>query len=174
MMAVGREEITGRSTRMMTKLVVITDRVSSFMAILAGLEIVALVLLNVYAVVMRYLFNTPVNWPIDTSEMLLVATVFLGGAYTLSVDGHINIPILVVLLSNSKQRALAIVWYLLISAFALVLMWKGTDLAWQNLCTVSWSISRLPLFPSYTVVPIGAFLLLAQALSKLIKGTTTD
>lgn len=136
---------------------------------MAGFVILALVFSNVYAVVMRYIFNKPLHWPMDISEFLLVGTVFLGGAYTLQVDSHVNINILLNRLSSRKQLAMKCVCYTLIAIFSVVLTWKGCELAWQNFYTRSWSITRLPLFPSYAIVPIGGLFLLAQSICKLIK-----
>jgi TRAP-type C4-dicarboxylate transport system permease small subunit len=118
---------------------------------------------------MRYVFANPLDWPLDVSEFLLVGAVFLGGAYTLQVDGHVNISIFFMRLSSSKQLALKCLHYVIILIFSFILIWKGWELAWDNLHARTSSISLLPLFPSYMIVPIGGFFLFLQAVSKFIK-----
>ena len=147
----------------------ILDKICDWMAILAGLVIILLVFSNVFAVIMRYIFNSPLHWPLDVSEFSLVGTVFLGGAYTLQKDRHVNITIVLDRFSQRKRPIIDCIIYSLVFIFCIFLVWKSWELAWMNLYTRSWSITRLPVFPSYILVPIGSFFLTLQAVSKIIK-----
>lgn len=145
------------------------DKVCDWLAILAGLIIVEIVFSNTLAVIMRYIFNDPLHWPLDISEFSAVGTVFLGGAYTLQRNSHVNISIFLDKFSPRKKAIVSCIIYVLIGVFSFLLVWKSWQLAWMNLYTKSWSITRLPVFPSYIAVPVGSFFLLLQAISKLIK-----
>lgn len=145
------------------------DTICRALAILSGCVVLVLIVSNVYAVVMRYVFNSPLAWPLDFSEFLLVGTVFLGGAYTLQVDGHVNISIFYNAFSPRNQFILKYCRYFVILTFSILLMVKGWELAWENLHARTTSISLLPLFPSYIVVPIGGFFLLVQTIANAIK-----
>jgi TRAP-type mannitol/chloroaromatic compound transport system permease small subunit len=52
--------------------------------------IVILTLGTSYEVFVRYLLNDPTSWAFDMSYMLYGALFFMGGAYTLSRDGHVR------------------------------------------------------------------------------------
>lgn len=145
------------------------DRVCGLIGLAAGIMVVALALFNAYAVLMGYFLNSPPHWSLDLSEFFLVATVFLGGAYALQVDAHANVPLFLVQFSPRTQAVLRSTAHLLVCALALILIWKGWELALDNLHARTASFSRLPLFPSYLAVPFGGFLLLLQALSKIAR-----
>jgi C4-dicarboxylate transporter DctQ subunit len=147
----------------------IVEKISNRAGIFAGFVMVFMVFINVYGVVMRYIFNTPINWPMEVSEFSLVATAILGGAYTLRVDGHVNTPFVLDRLSLQRKLVMTCINHALIGIFSAVLIWKSWELAWLNLYTRSWSESRLLLFPSYIIVPIGAFFLLLEAINKIVR-----
>lgn len=147
----------------------IVEKICDRAGIFAGFVILLMIFSNVYAVIMRYIFNNPLHWPLEVSEFLLVATVILGGAYTLQVDGHVNVSLMFNRFSHKKHLVIACIDYVLIGIFSTVLIWKSWELAWLNLYTRSWSICRLPLFPSYIIVPIGGFFLLLQSIYKIVR-----
>lgn len=143
------------------------NAVTRFSAMLAGFLLVALMLLNTYAVICRYGFNRPVDWILDLSEFLMVASVFLGAAYILQIDGHVTVDLIVIKLPARVRRILFQVTMCFVFVFNFVLTWKSWELAWDNLYARSDSISRFPLFPGYIIVFYGSLLLLLQSLIKL-------
>lgn len=157
----------------MTGFIRLIDTICRALAILAGFLVLVLIVSNAYAVIMRYVLNSPLDWPLDFSEFLLVGAVFLGGAYTLQVDGHVNISLFFDAFSTRKRFFLKCCHYLAIVTFCVVLMIKGWELAWENLYARTTSISLLPLFPSYIIVPVGGFFLMLQTLAKAIKNINT-
>ena len=146
----------------------IVQKTSDWAAFLSGFIIVFLIFANVYGVIMRYIFNAPVVWPLEISEFCMVFAVMLGTAHTLQKNAHVNINIFVERLSYKKQLVIACIMYALIAIFSTVLTVTSWELAWQKLYECTWSILRLPLFPGYIIVPIGGFLLLLQAICKII------
>ena len=52
-----------------------------FLAIIGGATLLCLMLLTVYAVLMRYVFNAPLLWALDYARMGLVIVTFMGLAY---------------------------------------------------------------------------------------------
>ena len=78
----------------MRGLVRAVDNVSRvFGAIAAGLVIV-LVVLMLYDVVLRYLFNAPTIWGNDLNTWLMGASFVLSIAYALSTDSHVRVDLL--------------------------------------------------------------------------------
>jgi TRAP-type C4-dicarboxylate transport system permease small subunit len=151
------------------RMISLIDKVCRVVGLVAGITVVALALFNCYAVLMRYLFNLPPHWALDLSEFVLVGAVFLGGAYALQVEAHANIPMFLERFSPRTQLVFRTTARVLACALALILIWKGWELALDNLHARTSSFSRLHLFPSYVVVPFGGFLLLLQAVSKIAR-----
>lgn len=141
--------------------------VTRLSGIFAGLILTALMLLNTYAVILRYLFNSPVDWILDVSELCMVASVFIGAAYILHIDGHVRVDLIVNRLSEKTRRYLNLITMTFVFIFTGILSWKSWELAWENLYTRSDSVVQLPLFPGYIVVFYGSLLLFLQSMIKI-------
>ena len=134
---------------------------------LSGIIIFGLLIYNAYATCARYLFNAPPPGSTEISTFLIPVIVFLGLAHNLETDKHICVDVLLSRMSARKQAFLVILTTAFIAIIAAVLVWKGAALTLDKLDEVSDSDLRLPLFPFYIFVPIGALLLLLQAVKKM-------
>jgi TRAP-type mannitol/chloroaromatic compound transport system permease small subunit len=128
-----------------------------------------------YEVVARYLFNRPTIWAHELSAMIFGTYIILGGAYLLSIRGHVNMDLIYDRLSPRKKAFLDIITFWFFAVFCIALVWKGGDTAWYSLKTgeharTVWSP---PLYPIKMVLPIGAFLLLLQGIAKFIRDVIT-
>ena len=109
-------------------------------------------------VVLRYLFNRPIGWVLQFSEYVLLYAPFLGAAYVLKRDGHINVDLLV---GRLGPRAKA--WFGLWSA---ILGFGVMCIVTYVGCTVtldhyqrgvpSLGTIRIPEFLVFLAVPLGA------------------
>jgi len=81
------------------------DKFVNFLAFIAGLILIFVMLLVCYDVVMRYVFHNPPGWVVEICEYLLLYVTFLGAAWLLRERGHVSVDIIFVLLS-SKSRIL--------------------------------------------------------------------
>ena len=84
--------------------------IENFANLLAGLAILALMMLGVTQIVMRSVFNSPISGYIDLVELSMASMAFLGAAYCQRLGAHIRMEIFIGRLSG---RAL---W--LVEAFA--------------------------------------------------------
>ena len=144
--------------------------VTRLSGIIAGFMLTALLLLNSYAVIRRYGFNSPVDWILDLSEFLMVASVFMGTAYILHVDGHVTVDLIVTRLSEKTRHVLYLATMFLVTIFTFFLTWKTWELAWDNLEARTESISQFPLFPAYIIVFYGSLLIFLQSIIKIYTG----
>lgn len=130
-------------------------KLESFLNLVGGMVIFAVVLLAVANILGRKIFNLPVNGYIDWTEQSMAFFAFMGIAYCQRLGGHIRMDIFV---GSLKGRAL---WFFeLISTFLMFLMTivlvygsYGHFLrAWTN-GDSSFDI-ELPTWPAKLIVPI--------------------
>ena len=147
---------------------------------------VPLIFAMVYEVIGRHFFNRPTLWSFDVSRMLAGALFMLGAAYTLSKGIHIRADFLY---RNWKVKNQAMVDLFLYILFFfpgfLVFFWVSFDYAYTSICGRSdlmeclggkvriqraMDTTWMPImWPLKSCMPIGAFLLLVQGISEVLK-----
>jgi TRAP-type mannitol/chloroaromatic compound transport system permease small subunit len=70
------------------------DAFSKACGVLAALLVVALIVLMLYDVLMRYVFNAPTLWGYDVNTFLMGAAFVLSVGYALSLDAHVRVDLL--------------------------------------------------------------------------------
>ena len=79
-----------------------------FFAGLSGLILIAMMLTISYDVIARYAFGAPTKWSLEVNEYFLLAVVYLSGAWTLRVGGHVRVDILLQRLSDRTKTKLEV------------------------------------------------------------------
>jgi TRAP-type mannitol/chloroaromatic compound transport system permease small subunit len=102
------------------------DAVGRGLALLAMVQIVALVVVMLWEVVARYGFNSPTLWANDITYMTNGTLFLLGAAWTLRRNQHIRIDFLSARLPVRAQHAINLLFYLLLF---LPLVWLIGDAA---------------------------------------------
>ena len=147
---------------------------------------IPLIFAMVYEVIGRHFFNRPTLWSFDISRMLAGALFMLGAAYTLSKGIHIRADFLYRNWKVRNQAKVALFLYLLFffPGF-LVFFWVSFDYAYTSICGRSdlmeclggkvriqraMDTTWMPImWPLKSCMPIGAFLLLIQGISEVLK-----
>ncbi|MBX9698531.1 MAG: TRAP transporter small permease subunit [Acetobacteraceae bacterium] len=70
------------------------DAVSRCCGALAACLVLLLIVLMMYDVVMRYVFDSPTLWGYDTNTFLMGAAFILSVAYALATDSHVRVDLL--------------------------------------------------------------------------------
>ena len=140
----------------------------------------------IHEVIGRHFFNRPTLWSFDISRMLAGALFMLGAAYTLSKGIHIRADFLYRNWSVKNQARVDLLLYLLffIPGF-LVFFLVSFDYAYTSICGRSnleeclggkvriqraMDTTWMPImWPLKSCMPIGAFLLLVQGISEILK-----
>lgn len=78
----------------MKSLVRAIDRLSNACGALAAIIVVVLIVLMLYDVMMRYVFNAPTLWGFDVNTFLMGAAFVLSIAYALAHDSHVRVDLL--------------------------------------------------------------------------------
>ena len=146
------------------------ERLQRWAGLVSGLFITILMVITVYEVVMRYLLRLPTGRTQEVEQYyLLVGVVFFAIGFTLLEEGHVNIDLLLSKFPPRVQLVMdGVIASTVIIVFAILLAWGGVILAIRHQSATT-PVTRMPLFIGYIMIPIGSFLLLLQAVIRLIK-----
>lgn len=136
--------------------------------ILAAAAVGAIVVLVVYEVVARYVFNAPTLWTQDVCIYLLLWAAFLGLAPAERAGEHIRIDLAINRLKPPARRRLELATCLMVAAFAGLAAWKGLEVALQSYKFGRRSVSlfSVPMWIPQAALPVGAGLLALEALRR--------
>ena len=133
--------------------------------------ILPIVMLLLYEIVARYLFNRPTIWVHETTVIIYAAYIALLGGYTLKHEGHVNVEIIYQLFSPRIRAVINLLTWTLFFAFCGVLLIKGWQEAWEAFKYGETAPTAFapPLVIAKIMLPLGALLLLFQGIVFYIK-----
>ena len=130
-----------------------------------------LLVVVVYEVIMRYVFNAPTTWGFEATTFLYGIHYMLGLAYCDVYGGHVRVDIFTSRLPIKPQSIIGIMTNLLFFMPVMVLMtfasWKYAwiSIAGREVNPTSWAP---PIYPIKTLMAISFSFLLIQGFSNLI------
>jgi TRAP-type mannitol/chloroaromatic compound transport system permease small subunit len=149
----------------------IIDNISEWTGKIFSFVTLALMLIVVYDVAMRYILNCPTEWGLELNGFLLLAITFLGGAYAFLKGAHVRVTIIHDRFSPRVKAIVDLLTYLVFFMVCIVLLWYGGQVAWDSLThnTRTPSSWAPVLWPSQMLIPLGAVLIGLQGLTKWIR-----
>ncbi|MCX8030416.1 MAG: TRAP transporter small permease subunit [Thermodesulfovibrionales bacterium] len=148
------------------------DLINEYAGRATSIIIYFLLLVVVYEVISRKVFNAPTVWGFDLSFMLYSTMFLLGGGYTLKYSGHVAIDVFTSRLPKRKQAIISLITYLIFFfPFMFVLIYVSGAFALQSWIDLERSQSpwNQPLYHFKTLMPIGFTLLMIQGISEFLK-----
>ena len=161
-----------RGKKMVMKLVRGIDRFNDVTGRLVALMILPLLFVVMYEVVARKVFHSPTTWGFELTVYIYGAHFMLGMAYTLLLDRHVRIDVLVMLLPNRIQLWLRVITFVIIFVpFVGALTYASVVFAAHSWATHehSWTAWKPPLYPFKTVMPVAMGMLLVQGVANFIR-----
>jgi TRAP-type mannitol/chloroaromatic compound transport system permease small subunit len=157
----------------MQKLLLLIDKVSTFVGYFFSWLIVSLTLMITWEVFSRYALDHPHPWAFDVMIMMYGTLFMMAGAYTLSKNGHVRGDVLYGFLRPRSQASVDLVLYVVFfipGVFALT--YAGFYYASE-----SWAINEHsnitaegpPVYPFKSVIPLAGAFLLAQGLVEIVR-----
>jgi C4-dicarboxylate transporter DctQ subunit len=130
---------------------------SSIAAGFAGIGVLVSVALVVIGVIGRYILNMAIIFIDEYTAYLLVLTTFMGLAYTLRTDGHIDVDLVIRLLPPKVKKGIRLMTSLLALALTVLLTIQTGQKTWDSFRMGSITTSPLetPLFIPQMFIPIG-------------------
>lgn len=156
----------------MQKILLLVDRISTWVGQLFSWLIVVLTLLICWEVFSRYALNKPHGWVLD-AQIILYGTLFMmAGAYTLAKNNHVRGDVLYGFFKPRTQAWIDLILYIaffLPGVFAMA--WAGWTFAADAVAIreQTFSADPLPIYPFKAIIPIAAFMLLAQGIVEIVR-----
>jgi len=145
------------------RLIVIFDRTLDIMAFFAGVLLLFAVASVGVGIVMRSLGN-PLGWVFEVSSYILLYVTFLVAAWTLRLEGHVHIDIVINQLKPRTQSVFHIITSAIGVLIALALTWYGAKVTYDFLLSGHFTPSVLepPKWIFLIIIPIGSLALAIQ------------
>ena len=143
------------------------DNASEWTGRVAAFAYLAILLIQVMDVMLRYIFNQPTIWSWDVNAQLFIGASILGGGYVLLHDAHVRVDVLYSRMGERKKAFFDLITLTLLILVLGVLVWQLADMtleSWQ-IKEHGYSLFAPPLYPVKTVFLLGVFLLLMQSVS---------
>ena len=144
----------------LTKVGTILEHSTSYGFTIAGVLLVAIMLLTVAEVIMRP-FGRSMGWAFEISETLLLFITFLGAAWLVKKDKHVTIDLITDRLKPSNRLIVASITHFISAIVCFVLFWYGVQVTWMHFqeSLVTHKMLEIPLAAILCVIPVGSFLL---------------
>ena len=137
-----------------------------------SLLIIPLLLVVIYEVCMRYLFNAPTIWGFETTTFLYGMHYMFGLSYTDVTGGHVKVDIFTSRASSKVQTILSILTTLVmfIPVMLCMTIWSFkfalTSIEGLELNSTSWAP---PIYPFKSIMALTFLFLLLQGIANLIR-----
>jgi TRAP-type mannitol/chloroaromatic compound transport system permease small subunit len=126
-----------------------------------------------YEVLVRYVFDAPTSWAFDFSYIMYGTLFMMGGAYTLSRDGHVRGDFLYRLWKPRIQATVELVLYFLFffpGILALVITgWKYAARSWRFMEVSVNSPAGIPVFQFKSIIVLAGALLIIQGVAQVFR-----
>ncbi len=158
---------------LVNKLLSIIDSMSEWTGRSISWFAFTLVLVSVYDIVLRYIFNKPTIWAYETSCMFGATIIVAGWGYVLLHHGHVRVDVFYSRMSIRKRAVIDIFGGLLLF-FPLVISLLWISIPWT---VDAWKMSEVmvetywypPAAPIRTVVTIGLGIFALQGIAQFIR-----
>lgn len=150
----------------------LNDKVGYYTSFLA----IPLILVIVYEVVMRYVFNAPTLWAFEMTTFIYGVHFVVGFGYTLKANGHVAVDVFESRLPSRARLVLRIASYAVlflpttgILAVGSILYAADSWSVWERNST-SWAPA---LYPYKTLMACGFVVLVLQGVARLVADVRT-
>jgi TRAP-type mannitol/chloroaromatic compound transport system permease small subunit len=156
----------------MQSLLLLVDRLSTWLGQLFAWLIVGLTLMISWEVFSRYALNNPHDWALDAQIMMYGTLIMMAGAYTLAKNGHVRGDVLYGFFEPRTQATLDLILYFIFFLPGVVaLTYAGWIFANESLAIreSTFSATPLPLYPFKFMIPLAGGMLLLQGIVEIVR-----
>jgi TRAP-type C4-dicarboxylate transport system permease small subunit len=148
-----------------------TGAVNRQFALIASILVVAIVVVVLREVILRFGFNAPSTWSLDLARYLLQFAFFLALAPALESGHHVHVDLFDPLVPKAWRRWQQVSGYVLVVFFGAVLFWYVLDLTIDVFETDEFSFSVVPIKLKYLywIGPVGTLQFLLTGCVQLMR-----
>lgn len=157
-----------KAARAITLLNIVTARIAAWL-------IAPIFLLLMADVVMRYVVGSAAIWTAEFAQLIFGVYAVIAGGYLLVERAHVNVDIIYGRFSQARKAQVDLATSGLFFLFLGVLIWQGTDMAWESVAKLetSSSIWNPYVWPVKLAIPFAGVLLLLQGVVRIISDIRT-
>lgn len=126
-----------------------------------------------YEVFVRYALRAPTTWAFDLSYMMYGALFMMGGAYTLSLDGHVRGDFVYRLWRPRMQARVELILYFIFffpGIIALIVAgWKYASRSYRYMEVSVMSPANIPIFQLKMIIVAAGILMLIQGIARVCR-----
>lgn len=150
-------------------------QLNNWIAFVAAWLIAPIFVLLMADVIMRYLVGSAAIWTAEFAQLIFGVYAVIGGGYLLAERAHVNVDIIYGRFSTARKAKIDLATSFLFFLFLGVLIWQGTDMAWESTAKLesSFSIWNPYIWPVKLAIPIAGVLLLLQGLVRIVSDVRT-
>ena len=157
----------------MQKVLLLVDRISTWIGQAFSWLIVGLTLQVTWEVFSRYALDRPHAWSFDAMIMFYGTLFMMAGAYTLSKNGHVRGDVLYGFFQPRTQATIDLILYIVFfipGVFALTYAgyYYAAD-SWRILESSNVTAEGPPIYPFKTVIPFAGAILFVQGIVEIIR-----
>ncbi len=138
---------------------------SNFEELVAGSFLILMSLATFVNVILRYFFNSPIEWAEEFSRYAFIWLVFIGAALATKHKKHIVIDTVLVVMPRRIQSLMSFLADLVSLALMLTLVYFGWVL--MTYATQPTATMKIPQYWVYLAVPLSAALIVLHSLSDI-------
>lgn len=156
----------------MRALVRIIERISRLSGYVAAALVGLLIVLMVYEVVVRYVFNAPTAWGYEVSTWVMGSSFVLAIAYALATDSHVRIDLLHDLLGERARYVFDLMGYVIVLPLLAWVTWGMWDYFHTPFLTgerTGQSAWNPKLWPFRLVLFVGVAVWTLQVIAEVVK-----
>jgi TRAP-type C4-dicarboxylate transport system permease small subunit len=142
--------------------------------VIAGTALVLISAVIPWAVFTRYVMNSAASWPEQTAVLLTIVLTFIGAAACYRVGSHMNVSVLVRMMSTRWRRFTELLAEALVAALAVFMVIWGARLVgatWHQ------SVADFPAISvglTYLPIPIGGVVTFLFVLERMLIGRPAE
>jgi len=146
----------------------IFDYILGIMAAVGMVILTLMMLIVCWEVVSRYFLGRGTVWVIEFSEYALLYITFLGTAWVLRREGHVEMDLITIRLNRKAKAIVKGMVSILAALLCSVFSWFGSVVAFDHLSRGMHqpTLMNPPDFPLLVIIPVGFFLLFIQFLRR--------
>ncbi|MGK7376949.1 TRAP transporter small permease [Planococcus sp. 1R117A] len=134
----------------------------------AAVLLIAVSLLTLLQVIMRYFFSLPLPWVEEAARYLMIFMIFIASAAALYRKEHLNIEILDFFLSDKNLKVLSIFHQIIVTLFTAVLAYVAYQFVMMQIEIGQKSPAlQLPMAAPMSAVFIGAILMMISGIGSI-------